>query len=151
MQAEDKETMSIIQQTINSAISGFKSEENSNIITDFHIQVNLTDGNITISDDDYNILAQTHVNDWTEGEENEEYYKEIARTLKHELNKMQKEKTFDELTIFKPFSFLLENCNREIINELLTIDEDNVMISDELLKGLDDELEDFLRKLFYDE
>ena len=48
----------------------------------------------------------------------------------------------------KPFSFVLVDDEKETVAELLLIDdEDTLLLSDELLKGLDEELDDFLKKL----
>ena len=46
------------------------------------------------------------------------------------------------------FSFVLVDDEKETVAELLLIDdEDTLLLSDELLKGLDEELDDFLKKL----
>ena len=54
---------------------------------------------------------------------------------------------FDKLTILKPYSFVLVDEDRETVAELLLIDDDTLLVNDELLKGLDEELDTFLKEL----
>ena len=54
---------------------------------------------------------------------------------------------FDKLTIMKPFSFVLVDDDKETIAELLLLDDDTLLVNEELLKGLDEELDAFLKDL----
>ena len=54
---------------------------------------------------------------------------------------------FDKVTILKPYSFVLVDEEKETVAELLLIDDDTILVNDELLKGLDKELDDFLKDL----
>ena len=47
----------------------------------------------------------------------------------------------------KPFSFVLVDEDKETISDLLLVDDDTLLVNDELLKGLDKELDDFLKNL----
>ena len=49
--------------------------------------------------------------------------------------------------ILKPFSFVLVDEDKETLAELLLIDDDTLLVNEELLKGLDEELDEFLKKL----
>ena len=54
---------------------------------------------------------------------------------------------FEKVSILKPYSFVLVDEEKETIAELLLADDDTLLVSDELLKGLDKELDDFLKEL----
>ena len=54
---------------------------------------------------------------------------------------------FDKMTILRPFSFVLVDEDKETLAELLLIDDDTLLVNEELLKGLDEELDEFLKKL----
>jgi len=54
---------------------------------------------------------------------------------------------FDKVTILKPYSFVLVDEDKETVAELLLIDDDTLLVDDELLKGLDKELDEFLKNL----
>ena len=48
----------------------------------------------------------------------------------------------------KPYSFVLVDDDKETVSELLLVDdEDTMLLDDELLKGLDEELDAFLKDL----
>lgn len=66
----------------------------------------------------------------------------VLTALQHE-----NEGKFDKLTILKPFSFVLVDDDRETIAELLLMDDDTLLVNEELLKGLDEELDSFLKEL----
>ena len=51
------------------------------------------------------------------------------------------------MTILKPYSFVLVDEDKETISDLLLVDDDTLLVNDELLKGLDKELDDFLKNL----
>ena len=51
------------------------------------------------------------------------------------------------MTILKPYSFVLVDDEKETIAELLLMDDDTLLVNEELLKGLDEELDSFLKEL----
>ena len=56
--------------------------------------------------------------------------------------------TFASLSIMKPYSFVMVDAEKETLAELLIVDEEETMfLSGELLQGLDDELNAFLKDL----
>ena len=71
-------------------------------VTDFHIYVDGSKGDVTAMDDDDNTLARVHILEW-EGEHNEEVYEKELRTL---LAEMHGNGQFDSLNIAKPYSFV---------------------------------------------
>ena len=71
----------------------------------------------------------------------------MERLLSTLLNEMKSKGTFDEVTVLKPYSFVLVDDEKETLAELLLMDDDTLLVNDELLKGLDEELDDFLKKL----
>ena len=55
---------------------------------------------------------------------------------------------FDKLGIMKPYCFVVVEEDRESVTEFLLIDdEDTLLLNDEILKGLDEELDAFLKDL----
>ena len=51
------------------------------------------------------------------------------------------------MSILKPFSFVLENDDKESVEELYLVDDEMVIIDPDLMEGLDKELDAFLEKL----
>jgi len=58
-----------------------------------------------------------------------------------------RQRDFDKVTILKPYSFVLVDEDKETVTELLLVDDDTMLVNDELLKGLDEELDSFLKEL----
>jgi hypothetical protein len=51
------------------------------------------------------------------------------------------------MSVLKPYSFVLEDDDRETIEELYLVDDDIVILNEELMADLDKDLDDFLNKL----
>ena len=47
----------------------------------------------------------------------------------------------------KPYSFVLVDEDKETLCDLYLVDDETVIVDGELLKGLDEDLDDFLKKL----
>ena len=56
----------------------------------------------------------------------------------------------ENLAIIRPYSFVLEDEDKENIAELYVVDDDTVIIDPDLMEGLDEDLNDFLDKLLKD-
>ena len=79
--------------------------------------------------------------------EGDDFYENMERILSNQLCNMKNQGDFDKLTIMKPFSFVLVDDDKETIAELLLLDDDTLLVNEELLKGLDEELDAFLKDL----
>ena len=53
----------------------------------------------------------------------------------------------ENLSILKPYAFVLEDDDREAVAELYVVDDDTVIIDTELMKDLDKDLDDFFENL----
>jgi hypothetical protein len=124
-------------------------EEEPNVVTDIHLQPNQTSGELVVLDDDDNELASTTVDEWISYEA-DDFDKEAEHTLSYVLGKMKSNGAFDHLSLMKPYSFVLIDDDKETVSELLLMDDDILIVNDELLKGLDKELDDFLKDLLKD-
>lgn len=137
-----RETHDRLQEAIKNMAKEFITAEETKV-TDFHIYVDGNKGDFIIMDDDDNSLARVHILEW-EGEHNEEVFEKELRNL---LVEMHKEGCFDSLNIAKPYSFVLTDDDRQSIVDLLIIDDDTIILSEDLLKGFDEEMNAFLKKL----
>lgn len=131
---------------INEAINSIDNKEQEGLITDFHITTNADNGEVTIMDDNDTVLAKTIVEGYEETD-SEDFCNQIGKIMKKVLEKMNATNAFETLNLYKPFSFVLIDAAHETIEDLLVVDDESVMISDELLKGLDKELDDFIKNL----
>lgn len=140
-----RETHNRLQEAIAKMTKEFITAEETKV-TDFYIYVNGSNGDVTIMDDDDNSLARVHIIEW-EGEHNEEVYEKELRSI---LTEMHNDGQFDSLNIAKPYSFVLTDDDHQSIVDLLIVDDDTVILSEGLLKGFDEEMDEFLKKLLED-
>ena len=135
-----RETENRLQEVIAKMTKEFITAEETKV-TDFHINVN--NGELTIVDDDDNSLARVHILEW-ENEHNEEVFEKALRGI---LNAMNERGDFESLNIAKPYSFVLTDDDRQSIVDLLIVDDDTLILSEDLLKDFDEEMNEFLKQL----
>ena len=100
-----------------------------------------------IFNDDDEELSRTIIEEWVDYSE-DDFYAIAERVLRGEINSLKEVGVLEKLAILKPYSFVLVDEDKETITELLLIDdEDTLLLNDELLKGLDEELDAFLKDL----
>lgn len=139
-------SLALLERTLRKAISKYACGCEQTIVTDIHLQPNQNSGELSIFDDDEEELANVTLEEWT-AYEGDDFYEDAERILSTTLNAMKKAGELDKLTILKPFSFVLVDDEKETIAELLLIDDDTLLVNEELLKGLDEELDSFLKDL----
>ena len=114
-------------------------------MTDIHIRVTQESGELMTFDDDDRELTRCVVEQWIDNKD-DTFYADVASTLRMVLNKYQQQ--IEAMSILKPYSFVLEDEDHESLEELYVVDDDTVIIDEELMKGLDKDLTDFMNKLF---
>lgn len=139
-------SLSLLEETIKKAIGRYTCGCEQTIVTDIHLQPNSSSGELSVFDDEDRKLANATIEEWMTYE-NDDFYEHVERILSSLLGNMKNAGDFDKLTILKPFSFVLVDEEKETIAELLLIDDDTMLLNDELLKGLDEELDAFLKDL----
>lgn len=136
-----------IVSSLQEAIDKYKADGEKTVVTDIHLQPKQDSGELTIFNDDDEELSRTIIEEWVDYE-GEDFEKLTERILRNELFSLKEQKKLDALCIMKPYSFVLVDEDKETVSELLLIDDDDtLLLSDELLKGLDDELDSFLKNL----
>lgn len=139
-------SLSLLDSTLRKAIEKFPCSCNQTFVTDIHLQVNASSGELFIFNDEDKPLANAVIAEWMSGD-TEASYTEIEQILSEILHTYKDEGSLDKLPILKPFSFVLVDEEKETVAELLLIDEDTLLVNEGLLKGLDEELDAFLKDL----
>ena len=139
-------SLSLLEKTIRQAVSKYTCGCEQTIVTDIHLQANQNSGELSIFDDEDEYLACASIEEWMTYD-GEYVYENVERILATLLNSMKNGGDFDKLAILKPYSFVLVDDEKETIAELLLMDDDTLLVNEELLKGLDEELDSFLKEL----
>ena len=75
----------------------------------------------------------------------EDFYEETAKLLRSNLQRQHAE--IEQMGILKPFSFVLEDDERESLEELHLIDDETIIIGGNLMEDLEKDLDCFLEGL----
>lgn len=141
------ESHSSIVNAIQKALGRYLSGNGMSIVTDIYLQPLQDTGELVIYNDDDEVLTRLIVQEWTQVTP-EGFYDSVERGLKKVMNDLKGDGFFDQVNLLKPYSMVLVDAEKETITELLLIDEDEtLLISGGLLKGLDEELDAFLKEL----
>jgi len=139
-----EQTLQQLERALRKVADKFPSEEEATQMTDLHIRVSQESGELTVFDDDENEVTRCIIEQWINNQE-DDFYNKAAATLRSVINKDKNQ--VEKMSILKPFSLVLEDDERETIAELYLVDDDTVIIDEELMAGLDKDLDDFLAKL----
>ena len=131
---------------IREALQKVTESTQEEVITDFHVTTNSDTGEVCISDDNDEVLAKGSI-DGYENKDDAEFRKIVGKAFRQNLGKLDAQHAFDSLNIFRPFSFVMADEQQDTIDDLYVVDSETVIVSDELLKGLDKELNEFLNHL----
>ena len=136
-----------IASSLREAVDKYIVDGERTVVTDIHLQPKQDSGELVIFNDDDEELSRTIIEVLIYYFV-QDFYRLVERILRGEINALKDTGVLDKLAIMKPYSFVLVDEDRETVTELLLIDdEDTLLLNDELLKGLDEELDAFLKDL----
>ena len=143
----NEQTLQQVERALRKVADKFPSNVEATILTDIHIRITQETGELMAFDDDDNEITRCIVEQWIDNKD-DSFYDDVANTLRSVLTKHKQQ--IEQMSILKPYSFVLEDDDRENLCELYLVDDDTVIIDEELMKGLDKDLDDFLDKLLAD-
>ena len=141
------QTLQQIERAIRKISDKFPAAEEASIMTDIHIRVNQETGEMVAYNDDDNEINRCVVEQWINNTD-DNFYDQIVSVIRKSL--MKHKDIIEQMSILKPFSFVLENDDKESVEELYLVDDETVILDPDLMEGLDEELDAFLEKLLKD-
>lgn len=120
------------------------NNDETSVLTDIHVRVAQDSGELVGFDDEDNEITRCVVEQWIDNKD-ENFYEEIAKQMRDLLRKNAD--IVDNLSILKPYSFVLEDDDKENLGELYLADDDTIIVGGDLMQGLDHDLDDFLDTL----
>ncbi len=140
-------SQSRIEQSLCTVLKAYAVESES-FVTDILLQPLFETGELVIYNDSDEELTRVSVPEWAEQPTTDvEFYSEMETWLGGLLKDLQNKGMMDKLAILKPYSFVMVDAEKETLAELLLMDDETLLLDNELLKGLDKELDDFLKQL----
>lgn len=143
-----EQTTQKIERAVKKIAQKFPANEEPTIMTDIHLLVSQESGELLAFDDDENEITRCVVDQWIDNKE-DNFYDQVTSILRSVLESQRE--TIALISLLKPFSFVLENDDKETIAELFVSDDDTVIIGGDIMPGLDKELDSFLSDLLKEE
>ena len=142
-----EQTQQMLDRAIRKIADKFPPSEEASILTDIHIRVTQETGELMAFDDDDNEITRCVIEQWIDNKD-DDFYQHVATILHKTLEKHRN--TIENMSILKPYAFVLEDDDKENQGELFVADDETVIINPELMAGLDDDLDAFLKDLMKD-
>lgn len=139
-----EQTTQQIERSIKKIAQKLPANEETSLLTDIHLLVSQDSGELIAYDDNDQEITRCVVEQWIDNKD-ESFYDEVTAILRKELHQMHE--VIDNLGIMKPYSFVLENDDREAVAELYVADDDTIILGGDLMEGLDQDLDSFFDSL----
>lgn len=132
-----------ISKALTEAIEALKKYKGSSL-TDIFFIVDRDSAELSIYDDEENLLTQRIIDAWIGLTEDDT----ISLQLRNVVSQFDMDDKFDVLDIYKPFSVNLADEDFQVIEELLLIEDESIIrIENDFMDRMDKEFDDFLDKL----
>ena len=146
MKASEQATQQI-ERALRKIGQKFPPTETPTLLTDIHLRVSQESGEMLAFDDNDNEITRCVVEEWIDNKD-DNFYENVTSVLRQVLKRQSK--SIDSLGLLKPFSIVLEDDEKESIAELYIADGDTIIINNELMEGLDKDLDNFFENLMKD-
>ena len=138
-----QQTIQQIQRALRKVADKFPATQEA-VLTDIHLQVKPESGELLAYNDDMEELTRIVVDQWLEPT-GEDLYEIAANAIRQSINGIKD--AIETMSILHPFSFVMMGEDNETLQDIYLVDDDNVILDTELLRGLDAELDQFLAHL----
>ena len=140
----NEQTYQQIERALRKAASKFLPLTDCLPLTDIYLQVKQESGELLVFDDDDHELTRCVVEEWI-GNSDEHFYDEVQPILITALTRL-KEVT-EHVAVLKPYSYVLMGEDHETVADLYLVDDDTLLVSGDLMQGLEEDLEHFWQQL----
>ena len=143
MKATDQ-TIQQIERALLKTASRFPASEEASVMTDIHVRVTQESGELMTFDDDDNELMRCVVEQWIDNKD-DDFYDHVAECIKKSI--LKQKDALENMSIIKPYSFVLEDDDCDTLQELYVVDDDIAIIDPLSLESFDSDLDDFIDQL----
>jgi len=143
----NESTLQQLDRVIVKIIDKFPASQEASVLTDVHLCVSQETGEMLALDDNDKEITRCVIEQWINASD-DNFYEQVATVLRKELLKYTA--GIEEMSILKPYAFVLENDDRDEQHELYVVDDETVIIDPIMMKDLDKDLDSFFEKLMKD-
>lgn len=137
----------LIKKTFVKAIDTLSKDYQGGSLSGIFITVDKESGEVAFYDDDENRMSEIVVFDWVDKQDqlSDEY---VIKVLRRVAEQLDEENLYEPIELHKPFSINYADDSFDIIEELLTVNDDSdITFENDLMEKFDREFDDFLDKL----
>ena len=117
------------------------------VMTDIVVRVFPHSGEVKLYDDDDRELMRIVIEEWIHGSRDEAFYQKVTPIIQRAISEVRSE-VIDQMAILRPFSFVMQDEDAETLTDLYIVDDnETVIISGNLLEGVDEDLDNFFKDL----
>lgn len=142
-----EQTLQQIDRVIRKIADKFPAAHEASILTDIHLCVSQDTGELLVLDDDDKEITRCVIEQWID-DKDDDFYDQAASVLRKSLG--EHAELIESMSVLKPFSFVLENEDRDEQYELYVVDGDTIILDPILMDDLDADLDKFFKNLMKD-
>ena len=142
-----EQTKQSLERFFNKIAQKLPSCDEPSLMSDIHVRVSQESGDVMAFDDDENEITRCVVEPWIDNKE-DDFYDKVTSQLRQQMTAMSQ--VVEGLGVMKPYSYVLEDDDKDSIAELYVVDDDTIIVGGDLMDGLDEDLDHFFNQ-FMDE
>lgn len=139
-----EQTKQSLERFFNKIAQKLPSCDEPSLMSDIHVRVSQESGDVMAFDDDENEITRCVVEPWIDNKE-DDFYDKVTSQLRQQMTAMSQ--VVEGLGVMKPYSYVLEDDDKDSIAELYVVDDDTIIVGGDLMDGLDEDLDHFLNQL----
>lgn len=139
-----EQTKQSLERFFNKIAQKLPSCDEPSLMSDIHVRVSQESGDVMAFDDDENEITRCVVEPWIDNKE-DDFYDKVTSQLRQQMTAMSQ--VVEGLGVMKPYSYVLEDDDKDSIAELYVVDDDTIIVGGDLMDGLDEDLDYFFNQL----
>lgn len=139
-----EQTKQSLERFFNKIAQKLPSCDEPSLMSDIHVRVSQESGDVMAFDDDENEITRCVVEPWIDNKE-DDFYDKVTSQLRQQMTAMSQ--VVEGLGVMKPYSYVLEDDDKDSIAELYVVDDDTIIVGGDLMDGLDEDLDHFFKQL----
>ena len=136
-----EQTKQSLERFFNKIAQKLPSCDEPSLMSDIHVRVSQESGDVMAFDDDENEITRCVVEPWIDNKD-DDFYDKVTSQLRQQMTAMRQ--VVEGLGVMKPYSYVLEDDDKDSIAELYVVDDDTIIVGGDLMDGLDEDLDHFL-------
>ena len=138
--------MTTLSEVLQAVIRTFTRTDDDVVLTDIHFQPVSETGELFVFDDEDKPIAHAVVESWADLDD-EAFLPTVRVDLEKAIAAANADGALERLAVWKPYSFVLVDEDRETICDLFLVSDDTLVLTDQLLSDLDTDLDAFFENL----